>query len=177
MVTLPLHLHARWHSHAMATSVLRKHAHPLMAAGPSLLSSLRLSLLSISSSPVRFSSQASVSESDASSSYFRAQPGVKILDSYKEEFEIGSRIISFETGKIARFANGAVVISMDDTHVLSTVASAKSGVVARDFLPLTVWTLSISKLIIFFFLLTKYQKLVPLSFLRAKYTLPVRTLS
>lgn len=118
-----------------------------MAAGPSLLSSLRLSLLrSISSSPMRFSSHLSESvqeptpelESDTASSNFSPPPGVKVLDFYKEEFEIGSRAISFETGKIARFANGAVVISMDDTHVLSTIACAKSGEGARDFLPLTV---------------------------------------
>uniref|UniRef100_A0A0D3F7N8 Polyribonucleotide nucleotidyltransferase 2, mitochondrial n=1 Tax=Oryza barthii TaxID=65489 RepID=A0A0D3F7N8_9ORYZ len=39
---------------------------------------------------------------------------------------------------MARFANGSVVISMDDTHVLSTVAAAKSSEPVRDFLPLTV---------------------------------------
>ncbi|KAJ4769206.1 Polyribonucleotide nucleotidyltransferase [Rhynchospora pubera] len=130
----------------MATSLLRKNVHPLMAAGPSLLSSLRLSLLrSISSSPVRLSAPLSESASEvesdsspSSSTNLSPRPGVKILDFYKEEFEIGSRAISFETGKIARFANGAVVVSMDDTHVLSTVACAKSGEGARDFLPLTV---------------------------------------
>jgi polyribonucleotide nucleotidyltransferase len=39
---------------------------------------------------------------------------------------------------MARFANGSVVISMEDTHVLSTVAAAKSSEPVRDFLPLTV---------------------------------------
>ncbi|TVU29213.1 hypothetical protein EJB05_20771, partial [Eragrostis curvula] len=66
------------------------------------------------------------------------QPGRKVLESFREEFEIGGRVIAFETGKIARFANGSVVISMEDTHVLSTVASAKSSEPVRDFLPLTV---------------------------------------
>ncbi|KAL8248691.1 hypothetical protein R6Q59_005559 [Mikania micrantha] len=61
----------------------------------------------------------------------------KVLETFKEEFEIGSRVITLETGKIARFANGAVTLSMDDTSVLSTVCSAKGDVV-RDFLPLTV---------------------------------------
>jgi hypothetical protein len=149
----------------MATSVLRKNIHPLLAAGPSFLSSLRFSLLrSISSSPVFFSSELSesiqepVSQllSDTVSSSSSPPPGVKILDFYKEEFEIGSRAISFETGKIARFANGAVVISMDDTHVLSTIACAKSGEGARDFLPLTVFTLLIKffiplRYVLFFF--------------------------
>lgn len=38
---------------------------------------------------------------------------------------------------IARFTNGEVVIGMEETKVLSTVASAKVDAV-RDFLPLTV---------------------------------------
>ncbi|PIN21833.1 putative RNA-binding polyribonucleotide nucleotidyltransferase [Handroanthus impetiginosus] len=63
--------------------------------------------------------------------------GKKILETFSEEFEIGSRKITLETGKIARFANGAVVLGMEETKVLSTVASAKSDG-ARDFLPLTV---------------------------------------
>ncbi|KAL0331947.1 UNVERIFIED_CONTAM: Polyribonucleotide nucleotidyltransferase 2, mitochondrial [Sesamum calycinum] len=63
--------------------------------------------------------------------------GTKFLETFSEEFEIGSRKITLETGKIARFANGAVVLAMEETKVLSTVASAKSDG-ARDFLPLTV---------------------------------------
>ncbi|XP_041003845.1 polyribonucleotide nucleotidyltransferase 2, mitochondrial [Juglans microcarpa x Juglans regia] len=63
--------------------------------------------------------------------------GTKVLDIAKEEFEIGSRLITLETGKIARFANGAVILGMDETKVLSTVAAAKGDAV-RDFLPLTV---------------------------------------
>lgn len=63
--------------------------------------------------------------------------GTKVLETFKEEFEIGSRLISLETGKIARFANGAVVLGMDETKVLSTVTSSKGDSV-RDFLPLTV---------------------------------------
>ncbi|KAE8783830.1 polyribonucleotide nucleotidyltransferase 2, mitochondrial [Hordeum vulgare] len=65
-------------------------------------------------------------------------PGRKVLESFREEFEIGGRLIAFETGKMARFANGSVVISMEDTNVLSTVAAAKSSDPVRDFLPLTV---------------------------------------
>lgn len=64
-------------------------------------------------------------------------PGRKVLETFKEEFEIGSRTITIETGKIARFANGSVVITMDETNVLSTVSSAKTDG-SRDFLPLTV---------------------------------------
>ncbi|XP_047081950.1 polyribonucleotide nucleotidyltransferase 2, mitochondrial-like [Lolium rigidum] len=65
-------------------------------------------------------------------------PGRKVLESFREEFEIGGRLIAFETGKVARFANGSVVISMEDTNVLATVAAAKSSDPVRDFLPLTV---------------------------------------
>ncbi|OVA19859.1 Exoribonuclease [Macleaya cordata] len=77
------------------------------------------------------------SSSSSSSSSEVPVAGTKVLESFKEEFEIGSHVISFETGKIARFANGAVVMAMEETKVLSTVASAKGDDV-RDFLPLTV---------------------------------------
>ncbi|CAA0828526.1 Polyribonucleotide nucleotidyltransferase 2-mitochondrial [Striga hermonthica] len=66
-----------------------------------------------------------------------AATGKKILETFLEEFEIGSRKVTLETGKIARFANGAVVLGMEETKVLSTVSSAK-GDGTRDFLPLTV---------------------------------------
>ncbi|KAL3629196.1 Polyribonucleotide nucleotidyltransferase 2, mitochondrial [Castilleja foliolosa] len=66
-----------------------------------------------------------------------AVAGKKVLETFSEEFEIGSRIIKLETGKIARFANGSVVLAMEETKVLSTVASAKSDG-SRDFLPLTM---------------------------------------
>jgi polyribonucleotide nucleotidyltransferase len=79
--------------------------------------------------------------SDAAEEVPRAAPpppGRKVLESFREEFEIGGRLIAFETGKMARFANGSVVISMEDTNVLATVAAAKSSDPVRDFLPLTV---------------------------------------
>ncbi|XP_074312378.1 polyribonucleotide nucleotidyltransferase 2, mitochondrial [Silene latifolia] len=63
--------------------------------------------------------------------------GAKLLDSFTEEFEVGNRPISFETGKIARFANGSVVMTMDLTNVLSTVTCAKCDA-SPGFLPLTV---------------------------------------
>ncbi|XP_038905196.1 polyribonucleotide nucleotidyltransferase 2, mitochondrial [Benincasa hispida] len=61
----------------------------------------------------------------------------KVLETFKEEFEIGSHLVTLETGKIARFANGAAVLGIEETKVLSTVTSAKGDAV-RDFLPLTV---------------------------------------
>ncbi|KAJ8639897.1 hypothetical protein MRB53_016591 [Persea americana] len=47
--------------------------------------------------------------------------GRKILETFMEEFEIGSRLIMLKIGKIASFANGAIVMGMEDTRVLSTV--------------------------------------------------------
>src|SRR5262249_52952324 len=46
-------------------------------------------------------------------------------------------IMSFETGRIARLADGAVIVQIDDTTVLTTVVTSKprEGI---DFFPLTV---------------------------------------
>eukprot|EP01018_Ginkgo_biloba_P018069 Gb_20425 [translate_table: standard] len=54
-----------------------------------------------------------------------------------EDVEVGSRLVTFETGKLARFAAGAVVLGIKETKVLATVVSAE-GDGTRDFLPLTV---------------------------------------
>ncbi|GLJ07159.1 hypothetical protein SUGI_0060050 [Cryptomeria japonica] len=56
---------------------------------------------------------------------------------FTEEVEVGSRLVRFETGKLARFAAGAVVLGIKETKVLTTVVSADGGG-AQDFLPLTV---------------------------------------
>ncbi|KAH9328275.1 hypothetical protein KI387_000383, partial [Taxus chinensis] len=56
---------------------------------------------------------------------------------FVEEVEVGSRLVTFETGKLARFAAGAVVLGIKETKVLTTVVSADMGG-AKDFLPLTV---------------------------------------
>ncbi|XP_073060323.1 polyribonucleotide nucleotidyltransferase 2, mitochondrial isoform X1 [Primulina eburnea] len=63
--------------------------------------------------------------------------GKKILETHTEEFDVGSRKITLETGKLARFANGAVILAMEETKVLSTISAAKCDG-TRDFLPLTV---------------------------------------
>ncbi len=55
----------------------------------------------------------------------------------KKELEIGGRTLSFETGAVAKQANGAVVIRYGDTVVLAT-ACYKEGTVLGDFMPLTV---------------------------------------
>ena len=48
------------------------------------------------------------------------------------------RTISIETGKLAKQADGAVVVKMGNTMVLATVCSAKEAVPGTDFMPLTV---------------------------------------
>src|SRR6201992_4443556 len=51
--------------------------------------------------------------------------------------EVGGRKLTFETGKMARQAHGAVVARYGDTMVLAT-ACMDSKAAEKDFLPLTV---------------------------------------
>lgn len=54
-------------------------------------------------------------------------------------FDIGDgRMISLETGKLAKQADGAVVVRMGDTMILATIVSNKDAKEGVDFLPLTV---------------------------------------
>lgn len=48
------------------------------------------------------------------------------------------RVITIETGKLARQADGAVVVKMGGTMLLATVVSSKEAKEGVDFLPLTV---------------------------------------
>ena len=52
--------------------------------------------------------------------------------------EIDGKTLSFETGKIAKQADGSTVVSMGDTMVLVTACSEESQRKGIDFLPLTV---------------------------------------
>jgi len=56
------------------------------------------------------------------------------------ETQINNTPLSIETGKVARQADGAVVVRMGGTMVLSTVVAARTPMEGRDrdFLPLTV---------------------------------------
>jgi polyribonucleotide nucleotidyltransferase len=56
----------------------------------------------------------------------------------KVEVEIGGRILSIETGKMAKQANGAVVVAYGDSVVLVTATAAKEAKADIDFFPLTV---------------------------------------
>src|SRR5258708_15102595 len=48
------------------------------------------------------------------------------------------REITVETGKLARQADGSVVVRMGDTMLLATVVASKEGKEGADFLPLSV---------------------------------------
>jgi polyribonucleotide nucleotidyltransferase len=48
------------------------------------------------------------------------------------------RIITIETGKLAKQADGAVVVKMGDTMLLATVVSAKEARADLDYMPLSV---------------------------------------
>lgn len=56
----------------------------------------------------------------------------------KKKFLYGTHHVTIETGQIARHANGAVLIRVDETVLLVTVVGAKEGKEGQDFVPLTV---------------------------------------
>src|ERR687891_911768 len=56
----------------------------------------------------------------------------------KREIQIGSRTISIETGKLAKRADGWLVVRCGDTVVLVPACRASSAREGIDFLPLTV---------------------------------------
>src|SRR2546422_5222563 len=52
--------------------------------------------------------------------------------------QIGATPISIETGKMARLADGAVVVTCGDTMVLASAVSATTIKEGQDYFPLTV---------------------------------------
>ena len=56
----------------------------------------------------------------------------------KQSIVTGGKEISVETGKLAKQADGAVVVRMGDTMLLATVVSSLDAKEGVDFLPLTV---------------------------------------
>ncbi len=56
----------------------------------------------------------------------------------KKSFQYGEFTVTFETGQIARQADGAVLVHMGDTTVLVTVVAVKDSDPSKDFFPLTV---------------------------------------
>ena len=56
----------------------------------------------------------------------------------KKEIEWGGRTLTLETGKVARQADGAVIVTYGETTVLCTVVAQKEAKPDIDFFPLTV---------------------------------------
>lgn len=56
----------------------------------------------------------------------------------KKSFQYGRSTVTLETGRIARQASGAVMVTMDDTVVLCTVVARKEANPSQPFFPLSV---------------------------------------
>ena len=61
-----------------------------------------------------------------------------MFEEYRKEIDWGGRKLVFETGKIARQADGAVMVSYGETKVLCTVVGEATPRAGIDFFPLTV---------------------------------------
>ena len=57
---------------------------------------------------------------------------------YRKDISWGGQLLTLETGKIARQADGAVMARLGDTIVLCTVVGARTVKPGQDFFPLTV---------------------------------------
>lgn len=56
----------------------------------------------------------------------------------KKSMELGGRTLSIETGRLAKQADGSVVVQYGDTVILATVVATKNAVEDRGFFPLSV---------------------------------------
>lgn len=56
----------------------------------------------------------------------------------KKKIDMGSHVIEIETGKLAKQADGAAVVRMNNTMLLATVCAKKEAGENVDFMPLTV---------------------------------------
>ncbi|MCL2474187.1 MAG: polyribonucleotide nucleotidyltransferase, partial [Alphaproteobacteria bacterium] len=57
---------------------------------------------------------------------------------YRKEMEWGGKTLTLETGRIARQADGTVLVTYGETSVLCTVVSGQKPKEGQDFFPLTV---------------------------------------
>ena len=60
------------------------------------------------------------------------------MSAIKKSFQYGEHTVTIETGELARQADGAVLVSMNETVVLVTAVGLKKATPGRDFFPLTV---------------------------------------
>jgi len=61
------------------------------------------------------------------------------LESTSVEFHYGNKLVKLETNKVARQATAAVVVTIDDLVVLTTVVAKKEADPGKDFFPLAVF--------------------------------------
>ena len=61
-----------------------------------------------------------------------------MFEVYRKEVTWGGKVLTFETGKIARQADGAVMVTYGGTTVLCTAVGASTAKPGIDFFPLTV---------------------------------------
>ncbi len=59
------------------------------------------------------------------------------MNPIKKSFQYGKHTVTLETGEMARQADGAVLVSIDDTVVLVTCVGATNAKAGQDFFPLT----------------------------------------
>jgi polyribonucleotide nucleotidyltransferase len=57
---------------------------------------------------------------------------------HSTQVEIGGRRLTLETGRVAKQADGSVLVRYGDTVVLATVVAARSATEGQDFFPLSV---------------------------------------
>ncbi|NNJ76854.1 MAG: hypothetical protein HKP56_17045, partial [Anderseniella sp.] len=60
-----------------------------------------------------------------------------MFDIHVEEIEWAGRTLRLETGRVARQADGAVLVSYGETTVLATVVADRAPKPGLDFFPLT----------------------------------------
>jgi polyribonucleotide nucleotidyltransferase len=60
------------------------------------------------------------------------------VSAIKKSFQYGEHTVTIETGELARQADGAVLVTMNETVVLVTAVGLKKATPGRDFFPLTV---------------------------------------
>jgi len=61
-----------------------------------------------------------------------------MFNTVRKEFKYGNETVVMETGKIARQATGAVLVTIGNTSVLTTVVGKKTATPGQSFFPLTV---------------------------------------
>jgi len=61
-----------------------------------------------------------------------------MFNEFKKEIDLGGKRLVLETGKIARQADGAVMVTLGETKVLATAVGAHTPREGIDFFPLTV---------------------------------------